>query len=84
MTEAEAVKAYKEMLPCETTVADMQNWKKKKLGYPIHLVYKGPGALLSRVFLVFQTGEKSLSEYPIEKLKLVESAELTTPPRLLT
>jgi hypothetical protein len=72
MTEAEAVKAYKEMLPCETTVADMQNWEKRKLGYPIHLVYKGPGALLSRVFLVFQTGEKSLSEYPIEKLKLVE------------
>jgi ribosomal protein S6 len=75
MTEAEAVKAYKEMLPCETTVADMQNWEKRKLGYPIHLVYKGPGALLSRVFLVFQTGENSTSEYPIEKLELVKSAE---------
>ena len=75
MTEAEAVKAYKEMLPCETTVADMQNWEKRKLGYPIHLVYKGPGALLSRVFLVFQTGEKSLSEYPIEKLEVVGKAE---------
>lgn len=75
MTEAEAIKAYREMLPCETTVPDMATWETRKFEYPIKLVYKGPGALLSRVFLVFQTGEKSLSEYPIEKLKLVGNGE---------
>ena len=75
MTEAEAVKAYREMLPCETTVPDMATWKTRKFEYPVKLVYKGPGALLTKVFLVFQTGEKSTSEYPIEKLKLVRNAE---------
>ena len=75
MTEAEAIKAYKEMLPCRTTVPDMATWKHREFEYPIKLVYKGPGALLSRVFLVFQTGENSTSEYPIEKLELVGNAE---------
>ena len=77
MSEAEAVKAYKEMLACRTTVPDMATWKHREFEYPIKLVYKGPGALLTKVFLVFQTGEKSVSEYPIEKLELVERLRQT-------
>ena len=72
VTEAEAIKAYREMLPCETTVPDMATWKTRKFDYPMKLVYKGPGALLTRVFLVFKSGEKSEAEYPIEKLRLSE------------
>ncbi len=71
MSEAEAIKAFREMLPCETTVPSMADWKTRKFEYPIKLVYKGPGALLAKVFLVFQTGVNSVSEYPIENLKLI-------------
>lgn len=71
MSEAEAVKAYREMLPCRTMVPDMATWKHREFEYPIKLVYKGPGALLTKVFLVFKSGEKSESEYPIEKLEIV-------------
>ena len=72
MSEAEAIKAYREMLPCETTVPDMATWKTRKFEYLTKLVYKGPGALLTKVFLVFKTGEKAEVEYPIEKLRLSE------------
>ena len=72
MTEAEAIKAYREMLPVETMVPDISTGTTRRFDMPIHLVYKGPGSLLTKVFLVFETGEKSVSEYPIERLRLVE------------
>ena len=73
MTEAEAIKAYREMLPVETTVPEMSTGAIRRFDMPIHLVYKGPGSLLTKVFLVFETGGNSIAEYPIERLRLVNT-----------
>lgn len=73
MSEAEAIKAYREMLPVETIGSDISSGKIRKFGMPIGLLYERNGALFTQVHLIVPEGERATSRYPIEKLKLSEN-----------
>lgn len=70
MNAAEAERAFWEMLPCETATPDISLTKILKLGAPIELIYIRDESMLTRMALVFKTGERCISRYQIEYLKL--------------
>ena len=72
MNEAEAIKAFREMLPVETVRPDIGSGKIRKFEMPIGLVYERNGAMLTEVHLIVPEGERATSRYEIEKLRLSE------------
>lgn len=73
MTAAEAEKAFREMLPCETKTLDTSLMRILKYDKPYELIIQRDDSLLTKTFLVFKSGENCLIRYPIEKLKLSEN-----------
>lgn len=71
MNAAEAERAFWEQLPCETLNPDINTRKVKQLGIPIQLLIERHDSGLTRMFLSFKGGEKSISRYQIEMLKVV-------------
>ena len=73
MNVAEAEKAFREGLPCETKVIDITlNGRINKYPAPWKITYIRDESTLTRVNLVFKSGENCTIEYPIEQLKLSE------------
>lgn len=73
MNVAEAEKAFREGLPCETKVIDIVGTGRiNKYPAPWKITYIRDESMLTRVTLTFKEGERATIEYPIEKLKLSE------------
>ncbi|MBQ8390942.1 MAG: hypothetical protein IJX50_00145 [Clostridia bacterium] len=70
MNAAEAERAFWEMLPCEMATVDVSLGEKLKFDAPIELIYIRDESMLTRMALVFKTGERCISRYSIERLKL--------------
>ena len=70
MNVFEAEKAFNEGLECETISPDFNTRKIKKLGVPCGLHIERHESGLSRMFLSFKGGERSISRYQIEKIKI--------------
>lgn len=71
MNAAEAERAFREQLPCETLSPDVNTRRVKQLGIPVQLLVERHESGLTRMFLSFKGGEKSISRYQIEMLKVV-------------
>ncbi len=70
MSEAEAVRAYREMLPVETIHPDISAMKIRKYDMPIGILYERGESLLTTIYLLVREGERSLTRYEISKLKI--------------
>lgn len=73
MNIAEAEKAFREGLPCETKTLDTSLMRILKFDKPYELIIQRDDSLLTKMFLVFKSGENCLIRYPIEKIKLSEN-----------
>lgn len=73
MTVAEAEKAFREMLPVETINIDISTRKIRKYDRPFQIVYERHDSLLTKVLIAVKSGERAISVYPIEKLRLSEN-----------
>ncbi len=75
MNEAEAIRAYKEELPVEEIVPNACTMTRYRWEKPTGIQYIKTNSQLTRICLIFDTSEKSRTVYPIEKLRLCETAE---------
>ena len=73
MTEAEAEKAFREMLPVETIRPDISTLKVRKYDKPFQIIYERHDSLLTKVLIAVKSGERAITVYPIEKLRLSEN-----------
>ena len=73
MNAAEAEKAFREMLPVETIHPDISTNKVHKYDKPFQIIYERHDSLLTKVLIAVKSGERAISVYPIEKLRLSEN-----------
>ena len=72
MTDCEAEKAFREMLPCKTTRADIHTGEIRELGIPSGILIERHESQMTKVFLIFPNGGKGIVRYQAEMLKLAE------------
>lgn len=75
MSEAEAVKAYRERLPVKTKTPDFHFGKKIVYEMPVGITYERNGALMEEVLLSFPVGSNSVTKININKLELCDGNE---------
>lgn len=73
MTVSEAERSFREQLPCVTAAPDINTMEVRVLGVPVGLLIERDESLLTKMFLIFRSGEKSQLRYQIELIKLEES-----------
>ncbi len=72
MNIADAERAFREMLPCETVRPDISTGKILKFEKPIGLLIERHESLLTKHHLIFPIGEKSIIRFEIDRVKLSE------------
>ena len=73
MTDMEAERAFREMLPCEEAKVNIQTMKVRKLGTPSGIEIERHPSLVTKTFLIFPNGEKSIIRIEAKMLKLCDS-----------
>lgn len=72
MTDMEAERAFREMLPCEEKKTNIHTGDIRKLGAPSGIVIERGESQLTKTFLVFPNGGNSIVKYQAELLKISE------------
>lgn len=72
MKDFEAEKAFREMLPCETSKANIHTGNIRKLGVPTGILIERHESQITKTFLIFPNGGKGVVRYQAEMLKLAE------------
>lgn len=72
MTDMEAERAFREMLPCEERKTNIHTGYIRKLGVPSGIIIERHPSLISKTFLVFPNGGNSIVRYQAELLRLSE------------